>query len=964
MTAILGISAFYHDSAAALMIDGEIVAAAQEERFSRKKHDDRFPQQAVDYCLEAAGISPAELDYVGFYDKPVRKFERLLETYLAFTPAGYRSFRQAMPRWLKQKLHLKKELRKGLRGRYAGPIVFADHHESHAASAFFPSPFEEAAILTLDGVGEWCTTSFGVGRGNKFELTDEIRFPHSLGLLYSAATYYTGFQVNNGEYKVMGLAPYGTPVYKDRILQYLLDLKEDGSFRMDMSYFNYCQGLTMTSPRFHELFQGPPRDPASPITQRDMDLAASVQAVTEECMLRLARHAHRKSGLNHLVMAGGVALNCVGNGRILRDGPFEDIWVQPAAGDAGGALGVAQTIWYQLLENPRTVRTKDGQKGSLLGPAHSDDDIGRFLESMNASYQRFDSDDQLCGLAAEAIAAGDVVGWFQGRMEFGPRALGARSIIGDARNPTMQSIINRKVKFREGFRPFAPAVLEEFCDEYFQMDGHDSPYMLMVAPICGERRRRIPEELREAAGLDLLNQHRSQIPAVTHVDYSARVQTVDAERHGLYRKLLENFHSKTGCPVVVNTSFNLGWEPIVESPEQAYRAFMASDLDMLVLGHYVVRKSDQQTYVADERDDTWLSDVIRSPNAAAEVKCDDGQLVCEQSSHRFTQTDGIWQLFWPHEKFDNPSDVTAKVKEFYEETPFPNYDDHDSVRSLIDKARAGMYASALDRSIPYDSTVLEVGCGTGQLTNYLGIGFRRVIGADMCLNSLRLGDRFRREHGLKRVRFVQMNLFRPCFNHGTFDVVLCNGVLHHTADPYGGFQSLVPLVKPGGHIIIGLYNTYGRLATDLRRQIFRATRNRFRWIDPILRGKGLSGRDVSRDKRRAWYADQYCHPHESKHTFGEVLRWFDQNGLEFVRGVPSLSGKRQTASNVDLFEPEPRGAAIDHFLSQTREIFAGSREGGFFIMIGRVPDQGLAETATSGHRRSNDVSPCETREAA
>jgi 2-polyprenyl-3-methyl-5-hydroxy-6-metoxy-1,4-benzoquinol methylase len=743
-----------------------------------------------------------------------------------------------------------------------------------------------------------------------------------------------------------------------------LDLKEDGSFRMDMSYFNYCQGLTMTSPRFHELFQGPPRDPASPLTQRDMDVAASFQAVTEECMLRLVRHAHRKSGLNHLVMAGGVALNCVGNGRVLREGPFEDIWIQPAAGDAGGALGVAQAIWYQLLGNPRTVGTKDSQMGSLLGPAHSDDDIGRFLESTSASYQRLDGDEELCDLVAEAIAAGDVVGWFQGRMEFGPRALGSRSIIGDARNPTMQSIINRKVKFREGFRPFAPAVLEEFCDEYFQMDGHDSPYMLMVAPICAEQCREIPEELKPAVGLDLLKQHRSQIPAVTHVDYSARVQTVDAERHGLYRKLLEKFHSRTGCPVVVNTSFNLGWEPIVESPEQAYRAFMASDLDMLVLGRYVVRKSDQQSHVASELDDTWLTEVIRSPNAAAKVKWDDGALVCEQSSHRFRQTDGIWQFFWPHEKFDHPADVTSRVKEFYEETPFPNYDDHDSIRSLIDKARAGMYASALDRSIPYDSTVLEVGCGTGQLTNFLGIGFRRVVGADMCLNSLRLGDQFRRQHGLKRVRFVQMNLFRPCFNHGTFDVVLCNGVLHHTADPYGGFQQLVPLVKPGGHIIIGLYNTYGRLATDLRRLVFRATRNRLRWIDPILRGQGLSGRSVSQAKRRAWFADQYCHPHESKHTFGEVLRWFDQNGLEFVRGIPSLTGKRQSASNVDLFEPEPRGAANNRFLTQTREIIAGSREGGFFIMIGRKPDQGLAETATSGKRRSKGVAPGGSREAA
>ncbi|HAD59900.1 MAG TPA: hypothetical protein DCG12_11700, partial [Planctomycetaceae bacterium] len=489
MTAILGISAFYHDSAAALVVDGEIVAAAQEERFSRKKHDDRFPTHAVEFCLSEGGLTPDQLDYVGFYDKPLTTFERLLETWLAFVPAGYRSFRKGIPVWLKQKLHLPKELRRGLGGDYSGRFVFTDHHESHAASAFFPSPFEEAAILTLDGVGEWSTSCLGVGRDNAIELMKEIRFPHSLGLLYSAFTYYTGFRVNSGEYKVMGLAPYGSPIYKDRLLEHVIDLKEDGSFRMDMSYFNYCQGLTMTSERFHQLFEGPPRAPESDLTQREMDLAASVQAVSEEIMLRMARYAYEKTGQKNLVMAGGVALNCVGNGRILREGPFENVWIQPAAGDAGGALGTAQFIWHQLLKRPRTLTAPDMQQSSQLGPSYSGDEIERVLASAGAKFAVAEDDNQLCEQVAELIADENVVGWFQGRMEFGPRALGARSILGDARSTKMQSVMNLKIKFRESFRPFAPIVLREFVDEYFQMrKDEDSPYMLLVAPVQEERR--------------------------------------------------------------------------------------------------------------------------------------------------------------------------------------------------------------------------------------------------------------------------------------------------------------------------------------------------------------------------------------------------------------------------------------------------------------------------------------------
>ncbi len=601
MTAILGLSAFYHDSAAALVIDGDIVAAAQEERFTRVKHDHRFPQHAIDYCLAEAGLLPEQLDYVAFYDKPLVKFERLLETYLADAPVGFRSFRQAMPLWLGQKLHLPREIRRGLRHRYRGPLVFTDHHESHAASAFFPSPFDEAAIMTLDGVGEWSTTCLGYGRGNRVTLTHEIRFPHSLGLLYSAFTYFTGFRVNSGEYKLMGLAPYGRPIYKDLILEKLVDLKGDGSYRMDMRYFNYCQGLTMTSRAFERLFGGPPRKPESPITQREMDLAASIQAVTEEIMLRTARHLHRQTGLKHLVLAGGVALNCVGNGRILREGPFEDLWIQPAAGDAGGALGAALFVWHQLLEQPRTPSATDRQHGSFLGPAFSDRYIAGVLDRHGAVYSTCADDDQLCDLVAGLVADGKVVGWFQGRMEFGPRALGARSILGDARNRHMHSVMNLKIKFRESFRPFAPIVLREFVHEYFQMrPGQDSPYMLLVAPVADAIRLPITPEQEQAFGIEKLNYCRSSIPAVTHVDYSARVQTVDPQRHPLLYRLLRRFYDLTGCPVMVNTSFNVRGEPIVCTPEDAWRCFLVTDMDVLVLGRHVVLKEQQRHKVGQE----------------------------------------------------------------------------------------------------------------------------------------------------------------------------------------------------------------------------------------------------------------------------------------------------------------------------------------------------------------------------
>jgi carbamoyltransferase len=598
MTAILGISAFYHDSAAAIVIDGRIVAAAQEERFTRIKHDSQFPVHAIQYCLKAAGVDAEQLDYVGFYDKPFLKFERLLETYLAFAPAGFRSFCLAMPVWLGQKLHLPREIRKGLGGRHRRRIIYTQHHESHAASAFFPSPFDEAAILTLDGVGEWATASLGQGRGNRVAIFSELRFPHSLGLLYSAFTYFCGFRVNSGEYKLMGLAPYGEPVYADLIRQKLIDLKADGSFRMDMSYFRYCQGLVMTSPKFARLFGGPPRRAEGPLTQREMDMAASIQQVTEEIMLRAARHLHARTGLKNLCLAGGVALNCVGNGRILREGPFEQIWIQPAAGDAGGALGTALFIWYQLLDNPRTPGRGDSQQGSMLGPQFSDEEIRNSLDGLGARYRRLESDEELCDHVADLIAAQKVVGWVQGRMEFGPRALGGRSILGDARSPEMQTLMNVKIKFRESFRPFAPVVLRERASEFFDLPpGQESPYMLLVAPVA--QRQRIAADAESLRGLEKLKTVRSTIPAVTHVDYSARLQTVDSERHGRLYRLLRAFEAKTGCPVMINTSFNVRGEPIVCGPEDAYRCFMATNMDVLVLEQFVLMKEEQPN--AEER---------------------------------------------------------------------------------------------------------------------------------------------------------------------------------------------------------------------------------------------------------------------------------------------------------------------------------------------------------------------------
>ena len=594
---ILGVSAFYHDSAAALIDGGRIVAAAQEERFTRKKHDSGFPARAIQYCLDEAGVAMADVDYVAFYDKPFLKFERLLETYVAFAPRGFKSFKMAIPVWLKEKLFQKDLLRKQFQGfdpefDWQGKLLFAEHHQSHAASAFFPSPFEDAVVLTMDGVGEWATTSVAMGHGNGLDVVKEIHFPHSLGLLYSAFTYYTGFRVNSGEYKVMGLAPYGEPAYKDLILDNLLDLKEDGSFRLDQGYFDYCTGLRMTNARFDELFGGPARGADELLTQKHMDLAASVQAVTEEVVLRLTRGLARETGSRNLCLAGGVALNCVANGKVLRDGAFDNIWVQPAAGDAGGALGAALTAHHVFQGQPRQADgAADSMRGSYLGPAFEQADIEARLTAAGAEFRVLD-DDAVLDATAEALADGKAVGWFQGRMEFGPRALGARSILGDPRSASMQQTLNLRVKYRESFRPFAPSVLREDVAEWFEIDA-DSPYMLMVADVVANRRRTMTADEDALFGIDKLNVPRSDIPAVTHVDYSARVQTVHADTNPRYHALISRFKERTGCPVLVNSGFNVRGEPIVCTPEDAFRCFMGTDIEVLVCGNCFLEKDRQ-----------------------------------------------------------------------------------------------------------------------------------------------------------------------------------------------------------------------------------------------------------------------------------------------------------------------------------------------------------------------------------
>ena len=611
MTAILGISALYHDSAAAIIVDGEVIAAVQEERFTRIKHDPAYPSNAIKYVLLEASLTLDQVEYVVFYDKPFLKFERLLETYVAFAPLGFQSFKMSMPIWLREKLFLKdmllKELKKIDSDFNADKLKFVEHHYSHAASAFYPSPFEEAVVLTIDGVGEWATTTVAIGKGNKLEIVKEIHFPHSLGLLYSAFTYYTGFRVNSGEYKVMGLAPYGKAKYKDLILEHIIDLKDDGSFRLDQSYFNYATGLTMTNKKFSDLFGEPVRNPdTDQLNQFHMDIAASIQEVTEEVVLKITRSLAREYKIPNLCMAGGVALNCVANGKILRDKSFKSVWIQPAAGDAGGSLGAALSVWYSMLDKPRKVDLTDSMKGSYLGPSFNQKDIEKELINCGAILETV-SEEEMLEQASQALSEGKAVGWFQGRMEFGPRALGGRSILGDARSDTMQKTLNLKVKYRESFRPFAPSVLREDMQDWFEADS-DSPYMLFVGNVKNDKRRSMSSEEEEMFGIEKLNIRRSDIPAITHVDYSARIQTVHKETNQKYHSLISKFKAKTGCPVLVNTSFNVRGEPIVNSPQDAFRCFMGTGIDMLVIGNSILKKNHQNKNLVEDYKNKYKKD--------------------------------------------------------------------------------------------------------------------------------------------------------------------------------------------------------------------------------------------------------------------------------------------------------------------------------------------------------------------
>jgi carbamoyltransferase len=933
LTSILGISAYYHDSAAALLIDGELEAAVQEERFTRKKYDARFPSASIAYCLARAGLKLEDVDYVAFYEKPLSKFDRLLETYLAFAPEGLASFQKAMPLWLREKLHQDRQMRKQLDGFHKSRIIYLSHHESHAASAFFPSPFEEAAILTMDGVGEWASSTFGVGRGSRLSLERQITFPHSLGLLYSAFTYYCGFQVNSGEYKLMGLAPYGKPIYRDLILDHLIDLKPDGSFWLDMSYFNYCQGLTMTNHRFNELFGGPPRSPETLIEKHYMDMAASVQAVIEEALLRIGSYVHQRTGQKNLVMAGGVALNCVANGKLLREGPFEDIWIQPAAGDAGGALGAAFFVWHQLLDEPRSTARPDRQAGSLLGPEYGAIEIQECLDKAGARYKRFADVSALQERVADLLAKEKIVGWFQGRAEFGPRALGSRSILADPRSSRMQSVLNLKIKFREGFRPFAPAVLKSHAHEWFKLrQDQESPYMLLIAAVADKRL--LSSNGAEPEGIGpRLRRVRSEIPAVTHVDNSARVQTVD-ERHGRFFGLLNAFYRRTGCPCLVNTSFNLSWEPIVLTPMEAYRSFMQSDMDVLVLGDFVLLKPEQHLGMQAAASDRpvpptlnpWADPISREPLIAGRKS-----LTNPVTGASYPIENGIAKLFVPESATLAPGpDVTEMVHRFYEETPFPNYDDIDNVRALLEKGRAGTFARLLNDQISFGASVLEIGCGTGQLTSFLAIANRAVLGIDICWNSLNLAEQFKREQGITRATFAQMNLFRPALKNDFFDVVISNGVLHHTSDCRAAFGTISKLVKPGGYLIVGLYHWYSRkLVHYPRRQLVR-------WVPalaPVLDPHFAKIR--SQPKHNAWFRDQYEHPHESCHTIDEVLEWMTENGLDFINSVPKPNGDVALSSGETLFEPRSTGSGWSRFVSQLAHVPSGYREGGFFIMIAR-----------------------------
>ncbi|MGY3513282.1 putative NodU family carbamoyl transferase/2-polyprenyl-3-methyl-5-hydroxy-6-metoxy-1,4-benzoquinol methylase [Bradyrhizobium sp. USDA 3051] len=933
---ILGISAFYHDSAAALVSDGEIVAAAQEERFTRSKNASEFPEKAIRWCLANSGLAGDQIDFIAFYDKPFLKFERLIETYFAFAPKGFTSFSKAMPLWISEKLFQKDLLLRELRAidpglGVASKLMFSEHHLSHAASAFYPSPFENAAILTLDGVGEWSTTAAGTGRGNEINIDKEIHFPHSIGLLYAAFTYYTGFKVNADEYKVMGLAPYGEPKYVQTILDNLIDLKADGSFSVAQEYFDYCTGLTMTNPNFDRLFGGPPRRPDERITQREMDLAASIQVVTEETVLRLTRSLARETGMRNICLAGGVALNCVANGKVLRDQAFDNIWVQPAAGDAGGSIGAALVVHHMHLNKPRIVnRAVDGMKGAYLGPQFSDKETSGILDRFGAHYRELD-EKALYEEVTWALVEEKVVGWFQGRMEFGPRALGNRSILGDARSPRLQRELNLRIKYRESFRPFAPAVPREDVADYFELES-DSPYMLQVAQVRKDRTIPMSDEQISLQGIDKLNVPRSDIPAVTHIDYSARVQTVHAETNPRFHRLLREFQARTGSSVLVNTSFNVRDEPIVCNPEDAYRCFMNCEMDVLVIGNIVLRKEDQLSPLpstvssGDTLIPARLLACLKQPGAPDESSLEriPGGFRCPSTGATMLDVDGIPSMLESVRK-DDAAGVTEKIKTFYEEYPFPSYEGVQEFGELVNRGQKNGFAQGLLDSIGHNKLILECGCGTGQMSQFLSLNNNHVLGIDLSISSLKLAVEHKIRNSLQRSAFARMNIFDLGIKDDTFDVVLSSGVLHHTKDARKAFAAIVRKAKPGGLVIVGLYNTFGRLPTLMRSKligVFGAN------IDSVVRKK-------IHDKRKAeiWIKDQYYNPHETWHSIDEVMQWFAENNIEYLNCYPSIVGSG--GDEVGLLAPSSSGSKAARLLTQLSWLVTTSEEGALFIVSGR-----------------------------
>ena len=934
---VVGISAFYHDSAAALVHDGEIIAAAQEERFTRKKHDAEFPRHALAYCLEAGGVKLGDIDNVVFYDKPFLKFERLLETYLLSTPRGFTSFRAAMPLWIREKLFQKQLLRDELRKHapdydWDKRILFTEHHQSHAASAFFPSPFEDATILTIDGVGEWATASFGVGRGNTIELIKELHFPHSLGLLYCAFTAYLGFKVNSDEYKVMGLAPYGEPKYSKRILDHLIDLKPDGTFALDQSYFDYCVGLRMTNEKFDALFGGKPRGANEPLTQRHMDIAASIQAVTEEAMLRLTRAIAAETESRNLCLAGGVALNCVANGKVLRDGHFKNIWIQPAAGDAGGAVGAALAGFHLYAGKPRRLDNRpDAMKGAYLGPAFASEQVRAALDKRGAVYREL-NDDALFEEVVAALADGQVVGWFQGRMEFGPRALGNRSILGDARSPSLQRELNLRIKYRESFRPFAPAVVRERLDDYFDLDV-DSPYMLLVAPVKDARRIPLSPEQLALQGINKLNVPRSDLPAVTHIDYSARIQTVHPETNERFYRLLKTFEAKTGIGVLVNTSLNIRDEPIACSPDDAYRCFMASEMDMLVVGNAVLRKKDQLPALPAE---AAQGDALMPARLLAALKVPgkeggdgleriEGAFRARATGMVYPDRDGIPSLL---AGIDLPGDaVTGAVKAFYEENPFPSYDGVEDFGNLVNRGFKSDFIRDLLNAIGHNKLILECGCGTGQKTHFLSLNNNHVLGIDLSLSSLKLAMEHKLRNGLRRSAFVQMNIFDLAIKDDFFDVVISSGVLHATKDPRRAFAAIVRKAKRGGIVVVGLYNWFARVPTLIRSKLIGLLGAKIDWVV----------RTKIHDPRKAeiWIKDQYYCPQETWHSIDEVLGWFRENGITYLSCSPPILGAVRDGKGNGLFSPTPPGSKFSRTATQLSWLGTISSEGALFEMVGR-----------------------------